>query len=67
VSPCALKDELIDIRIKMKIDPKKIIFIYRKDKFNVIKSLFINIINAGLKYIPMKVTNNATKIESKKD
>ena len=24
MSPCALKDELIDIRIKMKIEPKKI-------------------------------------------
>ena len=67
MSPCALKDELIDIKRKMKIEPKKIIFKYRKDKSNVIKSLFINLIKEGLKYIPIKVTINATKIESKKD
>ena len=67
VSPWALKDEFIDISRKIKIEPKKIIFIYFKDNSSVSISLFIKLINDELKYIPNEVTKIEIKIESIND
>ena len=50
-----MKEELIDIKINMNIEPKKIIFIYFIDNSSVSWSLFIELMMEGLKYIPITV------------
>ena len=63
MSPWALKEELIDIKININIEPKNIIFIYFIDNSNVSWSLFIELMMEGLKYIPITVMMSDAIIE----
>ena len=58
---------MIDIKIKINIEPKNIICIYFNDSSRVSLSLFIELIIDGLKYKPNVVITIDTRIERIKD